>query len=76
LVFFDGSSQGNPPIGKVGEVPFLHCEYVLRFKVVLERGSNNLVELMALKFPITLVAEKIVHHIQIFGDSLVVIVGK
>jgi ribonuclease HI len=71
--YFNGASQGNPHVGGAEGLHFLRDGHVLEFKAGLGRGTNNLAEFMALKLLIMLVAEKDVHNIQFFGDSLDVI---
>jgi len=52
-----------------------HQPIVLKFKMGLGMGSNNYVELMALKDMMKCALERDLSHIQIFGDSSMVING-
>jgi ribonuclease HI len=55
-------------ISGVGEMIFLNQSHSFSYKVRLGQGANNYVELMDLKITLTLVAEKGVTKLQIFGD--------
>jgi hypothetical protein len=71
--FFDGASQGTPPRGGAGGILHLSMFHSISFKDGVGQASNNLCELMALKLVLMLAWEHGVTHIQIFGDSLLVI---
>ena len=71
--FFDGSAFGNPKVCGAGGILFLKDDHYITFKAGLGVGSNNYVELSALKLLIILALNKLISNIQIFGDSLLVI---
>eukprot|EP00253_Pinus_taeda_P013898 PITA_13898 len=65
--FFDGASQNN--IAGAGLVIFESSSHVLKASVGLGTGSNNLAELLALKFLICWLIQRHTFSIQIYGDS-------
>jgi ribonuclease HI len=69
--YFDGASQNQLCGG--GVVLFLSDNHFYKIKMGLGQGTNNYVELMALKLLLQFVGEKGVQSIQIFGDSMNVI---
>ena len=71
--FFYGSTLGNPKVCGVGGILFLKDDHFITFKASLGVGSNNYVELSALKLLIILALKKQIMNIQIFGDSMLVI---
>ena len=71
--FFDGFASGNPKICGAGSILFLKDDHYITFKVGLGEGTNNFAKLYALKLLISLSLKKQVKHIQIFGDSMLVI---
>ena len=52
---------------------FLNADHYITFKAGLGVGTNNFAELFALKLLISLALKKQIKHIQIFGDSMLVI---
>ena len=71
--FFDGSSQGDPPLGGAGAVIFFPSTKKMKIKFAIGKASNNKAELSDLWE--TLKVEKGTHiqEIHIYGDSKVVI---
>eukprot|EP00253_Pinus_taeda_P033161 PITA_33161 len=69
--FFDGASQNNKAGAGlvINETP----SHVLKASVGLGTGTNNFVELLALKFLICWLIQRRTLTIQIFGDSQIVI---
>ena len=72
-VFFNGSAIGNPQLCVAGGILFLTVDHFITFKARLGVGTNNLAELYALKLLLILALNKQINHIQVFGDSLLVI---
>lgn len=60
-------------MGGTGGVLYISNSQSLRFKAGTGQGSNNFSELMALKLLLTLALECGLSHLQVFGDSLLVI---
>jgi ribonuclease HI len=52
---------------------FLNYSHNLRFKARLGQGTNNFIELMALKLTLSLDAKKYFTNIKIFRDSFLVV---
>jgi ribonuclease HI len=71
--YFDGASQGNPPVGGLGGILYLSSNHNIAFKAGIGQETNNYCELMALKLTLQLAQEYGVTQLQIFGDSLLVI---
>ena len=71
--FFDGSTAGNPKVCGAGGILFLKDDHYITFKASLGVGTNNFAELYSLKLLIRLALKKQIKHIQIFGDSMLVI---
>ena len=71
--FFDGSAVGEPNICGVGGVLFISDAHFFSFKVGLGMGTNNFVELCALKLLLYLAKRNSLDKIQIFSDSQLVI---
>ena len=71
--FFDGSAIGNPQLCGAEGILFLNADHFISFKAGLGVGTNNLAELYALKLLLILALNKQINHIQVFGDSLLVI---
>jgi ribonuclease HI len=55
------------------KVIYISPSHYYNLKWGLGQGSNNYAELMALKLLLTFAGEKGITHLQIFGDSMVVI---
>ena len=71
--YFDGASQEEPPLGGACGIICIFDSHNYSFKVGVGLVSNNLVEMWALKFTLTLTVEYGLTCIRIFGDSLLVI---
>ena len=71
--YFDGSAAGDPHICGVGGILFIKDDHYFTFKVGLGIGTNNIVELCALKLLLSLALGNQISKIQVFGDSLLVI---
>ena len=71
--YFDGSSAGEPKICGARGMIYIANEHFFSFKAGLGIGSNNFVEICALKLLLTLAKEKNIVKIQLFGDSQLVI---
>ena len=71
--FFYGSASGDPHLCGVGGILYLKDGHYFTFKVGLGVGTNNLVELYAMKLLLILELDKQITKIQVFGDSLLVI---
>jgi ribonuclease HI len=71
--FFDGASKDLGVRCGGGGVLHLLSTYFLKIKWGLGQGSNNCVELMALKLLLSFAGEKGIMNLQIFGDSFVII---
>ena len=71
--FFDGSAAGDPVVCGAGGMLLLSDVHYFSFKAGLGLGTNNFVELCALKLLLILARRHSVDKIQIFGDSQLVI---
>jgi len=71
--FFYEASQDDRAKNEGGVVLHLKNSHSFNLKMGLEQGSNNYVELMALKLLITFAGEKGIKSIHIFGDSMTII---
>ena len=71
--FFDGVSQGDPPIGGAGGVIFINETNKISFKVGLCRATNSKAELSALWATLKLAKDKQIAKLHIYGDSKTVI---
>jgi ribonuclease HI len=71
--FFDGASQGVPPRGGARGGIFLTQNHTLSFKASTGPSTNNQSELSTLKLALLLAKEKWLTHLQIMGDSQIVI---
>ena len=71
--FFDGVSQGDPPIGGAGGVIFLNDTNKISFKLGLGRATNNKVELSTLWAAMKIAKDKHITRLHIYGDSKYVI---
>jgi len=47
--YFDGASQNDPPICRARGTLFTYNTHLFKYKVSLGEGSNNYIELIALK---------------------------
>jgi hypothetical protein len=75
--FYRASQNENQSCGG-GAILFLSLQHSFKLKMGLGPGTNNYVELMAIKLLLLFAGEKGVQTIQIFGDSMIVInwIGK
>ena len=71
--FFDGASQGDPPLGGDGAVIFFSTTEKKKIKYAMGQASNNKAELSALWATLRVAQNSQIQEIQIFGDSKVVI---
>ena len=71
--YFDGSTSGDPKICGVGGALFILDDHFYTFKAGLGIGTNNFAELIGLKLLLTLSLQHNFKHLQIFGDSQLVI---
>ena len=71
--YFDGLASGDPKICGVGGVLFISDDHFYTFKAGLGFGTNKYAELIGLKLLLTLSLEHNYKHLQIFGDSQLVI---
>ena len=69
--FFDGTSQNIACGG--GAVLHLSQQHFFHFQMGLGEGTNNFAELLSLKLLLQFALEKGCKHLQIFGDSLIII---
>eukprot|EP00253_Pinus_taeda_P028824 PITA_28824 len=69
--YFDGASQNNK--ARVGLINHITKRHSLKASVGLGNGSNNYVELSALKLILCWLIHRNIFTVQIFGDSLNVI---
>jgi hypothetical protein len=67
--YFDDASQTNNQICGGGATLYLSNKHLFKIKMGLGPGTNNYVELLALKLLLQFVGEKGVQNLQIFGDS-------
>lgn len=73
LGYFDGDVGENPSLCGGGVVLFFNIQNYITFKEGLGLGTNNFIELCALRLLITKVLEWAVRNLQIFGDSKIII---
>jgi ribonuclease HI len=71
--FFYGASQENKARCGGGGVLFFSHSHYFNLKWGLGQGTNNMAELLALKFLLSFACEKEISNLQIFGDSMLVI---
>ena len=67
------STAGDPKICGDGGTIYISDEHYFSFKAGLGIGTNNFVEICALKLLLTLAREKHIVKFQLFGDSQLVI---
>ena len=72
-VFFDGASQGDPPLGVSGAVLYISEDKQILIKYGLGHCTNNKVESTALWEVLKSTLTRNIHNLQIFGDSKMVI---
>ena len=71
--FFDGASQGEPPLGGAGAIIFFPSTKKMKIKFATKQASNNKAELSALWATLKMAKSAQIQEIQIYGDSKVVI---
>ena len=71
--FFDGSVAGEPKIYGAGCMLYISDEHYFSYKAGLGLGTNDYVELCALKLLLFLARRNSLAKINIFGDSRLVI---
>ena len=71
--FFDGASQGEPPLGGAGAVIFFPSTRKKKIKYAIGQASNNKVELSALWDTLKVAKSSHIQEIQIYGDTKVVV---
>ena len=71
--FFDGASQGIPPLGGVGAVIFISVEKKLHIKYAIGQVTNNKAKLAVLWAVLRVALSRQIHDIQIFSDSKMVV---
>lgn len=71
--FFNGVSQGEPPLVGSGGVIFLSKESKIEIRFARGQCSNNKVELVALWVVLKVVLSLGIAKLQLFGDSQIVI---
>ena len=71
--YFDGLATGDPKICGAGGLLYISDEHYFTFKAGLGLGTNNFAKLFGLKLLLTLSLEHNYKHLQIFGDSYLVI---
>ena len=71
--FFDGASQGDPPLGGSGAVLYMPNKQKIQAKFVQGHCTNNKAELAALHLVLELALNHNINQMQIFGDSKMVV---
>ena len=71
--FFDGASQGEPPLEGAGEVINVTANRKIMIKYAMGQATNNRAELSALWATMKVAHSNRIQDIRIFGDSKVVI---
>jgi ribonuclease HI len=72
-LYFDGATQGNPLVCGAGGIIYISESHTVKFRAGLGHGTNNFAEIMVLKLALILAAEKRTSHLQVSGDSMLVI---
>ena len=67
--FFDGASQGDPPLGGSGAVLYMPNKQKIQAKFAPGHCTNNKVELTTLHLVLELPLNHNINQMQIFGDS-------
>jgi ribonuclease HI len=70
---FDGETQGNVLVCGANRIIYISESHTVNFRAGLEHGTNNFAEIMVLKLALILAAEKSTSHLQVSGDSMLVI---
>ena len=71
--FFDGASQGDPPLGSSGAILYLPNKQKIQAKFAPGHYTNNKAELEALHLVLELALNHNINQMQIFGDSKMVV---
>jgi ribonuclease HI len=71
--YFDGASQNNNQICGGGAILYLTKTHHFNLSMGLGSGTNNFVELLAMKLLLHFAKEKGINTLQIFGDSMLAI---
>ena len=71
--YFDGASQGQPPLGGAGVVIHFSSKRKMFVKYSMGQATNNTVELAALWEALKVALNNQIQDIQILGDSKVVV---
>ena len=67
--FFDGASQGEPPLGGVGGILFMNETTKTKITFSPGHGTNNKEKLSALWSVLRIASKNHVRNLQLFGDS-------
>ena len=71
--FFDGASQGDPPLGGSGGVLYFSDKHKMQAKFAPGHCTNNKAQLVALCMILNLVINNKISQLQVFGDSKMVV---
>ena len=71
--FFDGASQGDPPLGGSGGVLYLLGFHKIQTKFAPGQCTNNKAELATLHMVLELAIKNNISQLQVFGDSKMVV---
>ena len=71
--FFDGASQGDPPLGGSGGVIYFSDKHKVQAKFSPGHCTNNKAELEVLHTVLNLDMNNIISQLQVFGDSKMVV---
>ena len=71
--YFDGASQGDPPLGGLGGVLYLSENHKIQARFAPGNCTNNKVELAALHLVLNLAINNNISQLQVFGDSKMVV---
>ena len=71
--FFDGASQGDPPLGGLGGVLYFLDKHKLQANFAPGHCTNNKAELVALHLILNLAINNNITPLQVYGNSKMVI---
>ena len=71
--FFDGASQGDPPLGGLGGVIYFSDKHKVQANFYPSHCTNNKEELAALHTVLNLAINNNISQLQVFGDSKMVV---